>query len=296
MKPFPRLPEPAFAALFALLTVLAYGLLLFRTGFYWDDWPFAWAAHFLGPQSFFDSFLRVRPFLAPIFWLTTTLLPETPLAWQVFALLIRFLLTVSAWWAFRQTWPGQPRATLLAALAFLVYPGYNQHWVALTHINQELIPLLFYLLSLGMTGLALRSETGSRRRTPPRACSCWCWACFRRILPDARTPAPPVSPVHFLRTRTGRARHCPRRPRLAALPGRLVGQCALAVSVLPLRGNYLPPYRRGLEIPASRPESPSDWLAASRLQPTFSFRRGFHPRQSGWVGQLPPRACMPTMM
>ncbi len=31
------------------------------------------------------------------------------------------------------------------------------------------------------------------------------------------------------------------------------------------------------KIPASRPESPSDWLAASRLQPTFSFRRGFHP-------------------
>lgn len=163
MKPLPRLPEPALLALFALLTLLAYGLLLFRTGFYWDDWPFAWAAHFLGPQSFFDSFLRVRPFLTPIFWLTTTLLPETPLAWQVFALLIRFLLTVSAWWAFRQTWPGQPHAVLLAALAFLVYPGYSQHWVAFTHINQELIPLLFYLLSLGMTGLALRSETGSRR-------------------------------------------------------------------------------------------------------------------------------------
>lgn len=165
MKPFPRVPERALVALFALLTLLAYGLLLFRTGFYWDDWPFAWAAHFLGPQSFFDSFLRVRPFLAPIFWLTTTLLPETPLAWQVFALAIRFLLTLVAWWVFRQIWPGQPHATLLAALAFLVYPGYSQHWVAFTHINQELIPLLFYLLSLGMTGRALRSEAGSRRRT-----------------------------------------------------------------------------------------------------------------------------------
>ncbi|MCS6995067.1 MAG: hypothetical protein N2117_04675 [Anaerolineales bacterium] len=165
MKLFPRFSERSTPWFFGLLTVLAYGLLVFQTGFYWDDWPFAWSAHFLGPTSFFDSFVRVRPFLAPIFWLTTTLLPETPLAWQIFALVIRFLLTLTAWWAFRQIWPAHPRQTLLAALAFLVYPGYSQHWVAFTHINQELIPLLFYLLSFGMTGLALRSASGGNRRT-----------------------------------------------------------------------------------------------------------------------------------
>jgi len=160
-----RLTEKSIPALFAALVGLAYGLLLFQTGFYWDDWPFAWAAHFVGPGSFIGSFMRVRPFLGPIFWLTTTLLPETPLAWQAFALVIRFLLTLAAWWAFRQLWPGRSWPTLLAALCFLVYPGYSQHWVAFTHINQELIPLLFYILSFGMTGLALHSDAGRRRRT-----------------------------------------------------------------------------------------------------------------------------------
>ena len=150
---------------FAVLVVLAYGLLVTRTGFYWDDWPFAWGAHFAGPESFLRSFLRVRPFLGPIFWLTTGLLPETPLAWQVFALVIRFSLTLSVWWALRNIWPDRPRQTLVAALVFLVYPGYSQHWVAFTHINQELIPLLFYILSFGATGWAFHDPARSRLRT-----------------------------------------------------------------------------------------------------------------------------------
>jgi hypothetical protein len=38
--------------LFAVLTLLAYGLLLPVTGFYWDDWHFAWIAKFLGPAEY----------------------------------------------------------------------------------------------------------------------------------------------------------------------------------------------------------------------------------------------------
>jgi hypothetical protein len=150
---------------FAILVVLAYGLLLTRTGFYWDDWPFAWGAHFAGPESFLRSFLRVRPFLGPIFYVTTSLLPETPLAWQTFALLIRLALILATWWTLRNIWPNRPRQTLAAALIFLVYPGYSQHWVAFTHINQELIPLLFYILSFGATGWAWHHPARSRPRT-----------------------------------------------------------------------------------------------------------------------------------
>jgi hypothetical protein len=150
---------------FAILVGLGYGLLLTRTGFYWDDWPFAWGAHFFGPESFLRSFLRVRPFLGPIFYVTTSLLPENPLAWQVFALVIRFMLTLAAWWALRNIWPGRPRQTLTAALIFLVYPGYSQHWVTFTHINQELIPLFFYILSFGATGWGLHSPARFRTRT-----------------------------------------------------------------------------------------------------------------------------------
>jgi len=49
--------------LFAVLTVVTYGLLLPFMGFYWDDWPFAWIQNFLGPREFIPAFEPFRPFL-----------------------------------------------------------------------------------------------------------------------------------------------------------------------------------------------------------------------------------------
>jgi len=144
--------------IFALTTLIAYGLLVPFTGFYWDDWPFAWSARFLGPGDFIPSFAPYRPFLGPVFYFTTLLVPAVPLYWQIFALVIRFILGISAWWMFTQIWHNRPRLALVAAFFILVFPGYSQHWVAFTHINQELIPFIFYLLSFGFTFKALRAE------------------------------------------------------------------------------------------------------------------------------------------
>ncbi len=142
----------------AVITVIAYGLLLPLTGFYWDDWPFAWIAKFLGPAEFIPAFMPFRPFLGPIFYFTTSVIPIHPIAWQVFALVIRFFIGISAWWAFNQIFPNRKTLAYLAALLMLVFPGYSQHWVALTHINQELIPFILYLLSFGFTFKALRTK------------------------------------------------------------------------------------------------------------------------------------------
>lgn len=155
MPPRSKTTQPL---LIAILTVSAYGLLLPLTGFYWDDWPFAWIARFLGPAEFVPAFMPFRPFLGPIFYLTTSLVPLHPLAWQVFALVIRFLIGIAAWWMFQQIFPQRKMLAFLAALLMLVFPGYSQHWVALTHINQELIPFIFYLFSFGYTFKALRTQ------------------------------------------------------------------------------------------------------------------------------------------
>jgi hypothetical protein len=149
--------ERSIPLLFLLVTLIAYGLLLPLTGFYWDDWPFAWIAKFLGPQEFIPAFAGVRPFLGPIFFVTTSLIPPVPLYWQIFALVIRFISGLSAWFALNQIWPQHKKQILTASLLFLVFPGYSQHWVAFTHINQEWIPFIFYLLSFGFTARALRN-------------------------------------------------------------------------------------------------------------------------------------------
>jgi len=139
-----------------LLTGITYGLMLPWTGFYWDDWPFAWIAEFLGAREFLPAFAPFRPFLGGIFFGTTSLLPPNPLLWQSLALLLRFGMALAAWWTFKTVWRKADWQTLSAALCFLVFPGYSQHWVALTHINQEWIPFLFYLLSFGLSAQAIR--------------------------------------------------------------------------------------------------------------------------------------------
>ena len=148
-----------------LLTLLTYGLMLPWIGFYWDDWPFAWIEKFLGPAEFIPAFAPFRPFLGPIFFGTTSLLPPNPLVWQALALVMRFALAWAAWWTFKTIWPNARWQTLTAALFFLVFPGYSQHWVAYTHINQEWIPFLFYLLSFGFTAKALREPDKFNRYT-----------------------------------------------------------------------------------------------------------------------------------
>ncbi len=158
MKPV-RFTAKSVPYALAIVTVLAYGLLLPLTGFYWDDWPFAWIANFLGPAEFIPAFRGFRPFLGPIFFLTTSVIPSNPLLWQVFALIIRFLSALAAWFALDQIFPSRKRQTLLVALLFLVFPGYSQHWVAFTHINQEWIPFIFYLLSFGFSARALRTNS-----------------------------------------------------------------------------------------------------------------------------------------
>jgi hypothetical protein len=154
--------ERSIPLLFLLVTGTAYGLLLPLTGFYWDDLPFAWMAKFLGPQEFIPAFAGVRPFLGPIFFLTTSLIPPVPLYWQIFALLIRFFAVLAAWFALTQIWPRHKRQALVVSLLFLVFPGYSQHWVAFTHINQEWIPFISYLLSFGFTARALRKSIAKR--------------------------------------------------------------------------------------------------------------------------------------
>jgi len=141
-----------------LLSIAAYGLLIPWMGFYWDDWTFAWISHFLGPQEFVAAFKPFRPFLGPIFTFTTSLFHETPILWQVFALLLRALTGIALWWSAGKIWPKNRRETAVLALCFVVFPGYLSQWVALTHSNQELISLLAYLLSFGVTAVAVRQR------------------------------------------------------------------------------------------------------------------------------------------
>jgi hypothetical protein len=140
-----------------LLVILAYGLLTPWLGFYWDDWPFAWFLRNFGPSEFIEVFRSFRPLLGPIFMGTTALFGGNPFTWQLVGLAIRFFLSLELWIVLRFIWPSQKWNMLWVVFLFTVYPGYQQQWVSLTHVNQELIPLLWLLASFGTTAFALRN-------------------------------------------------------------------------------------------------------------------------------------------
>jgi hypothetical protein len=149
---------------FAFVAILAYGLLTPWMGFYWDDWVFVWLLKHNGPVELARSFLPYDPLVSPFFLITSSIFGTNAFAWQVFGLLVRVTVSLTALWTFRQIWPQHARKVLWATLFFLVYPGYAQQWVAFTHANQEWISFGFMVGSLGLTARSLR-EPASKKWT-----------------------------------------------------------------------------------------------------------------------------------
>jgi hypothetical protein len=146
----------------AVLIVLAYGLLTPWMGFYWDDLPFAWIRRFLGSIEFIEGFRPFRPLLGYIFTVTTAIFGGHPFTWQLLGLIIRLVLGLQVWSLLRKVFPTRERSVLWVVLLFTLYPAYGQQWVALTHINQELIPLIFLFASFILSINILRSGSSSK--------------------------------------------------------------------------------------------------------------------------------------
>ncbi len=132
--------------LFLAVAILAYGLLFWRHGFYWDDLPMTWIRYELGPAALTKYFSTARPVWAWVYQATTFFLPQVPWVWQVVAILTRWLSVLILWRLVRALWPGREHMALLTGLLFLLYPGFNLQWVAFltTHFY---IVICFFLLS-----------------------------------------------------------------------------------------------------------------------------------------------------
>jgi hypothetical protein len=74
-----------------VVAFLAYGLLMPQLGFYWDDLPMTWIRYQMGPEAQTDYFSTNRPVWGVLHRLTTSLIPQVPLYWQIFALFWRWL-------------------------------------------------------------------------------------------------------------------------------------------------------------------------------------------------------------
>jgi hypothetical protein len=130
-----------------VIAILAYGLLISQMGFYWDDLPISWIRYQLGPEALTQYFSLNRPVWGALYQLTTRIIPQVPVYWQIFAILWRWLGAVVVWGIARQLWKDKPRFALGVALLFLVYPGFNQQWAAFLY-SHFFIVLFLFLFSL----------------------------------------------------------------------------------------------------------------------------------------------------
>lgn len=135
-------------SLILLITaVLAYGLLIPWLGFYWDDMPMSWIRYELGPAAMTRYFSTNRPVWGLLYQITTRLIPQVPIYWQIFALLWRWLGAVAVWAIVRELWKDKPRFALSVALLFLLYPGFNQQWGSYLY-SHFFIVIFFYFYSI----------------------------------------------------------------------------------------------------------------------------------------------------
>ena len=121
------------------VVIVAYGLFIPWLGFYLDDWYIVWFRHFFGSAAFTDFFAQDRPFLAWIYVILTPLLGDSPIAWQTFAVLTRWVLGMALWDLLQQVWPNHKFEASLGALIFSVFPGFQFHWFSVQYSQVYLI-------------------------------------------------------------------------------------------------------------------------------------------------------------
>jgi hypothetical protein len=138
------------------LCAISYGVLVPWLGWYWDDWPSIWFLRILGSSGFTNVFTIDRPALGYLFWITTGVLGQSLLAWQIFGFISRWLSCVAFWWFLKQVWPDKPEPVAWASILFTIYPGFYQQYIPITYSHMYLI-LALVLFSLGILVKGLKT-------------------------------------------------------------------------------------------------------------------------------------------
>jgi hypothetical protein len=133
----------------------AYGLLITRLGFYWDDFPINWIASTMGGEGLTRYFSTNRPVWGMIYRITTPLLGSEPLTWQIFGIFTRWLTGLALWALLSLTWRRRRLFAAAAAMLFVLYPGFSQQSTAFMYSHFYIV-LTSFLLSLALMVAAIR--------------------------------------------------------------------------------------------------------------------------------------------
>lgn len=108
---------------FLILTVLGFGLIANRLGFYQDDWPYIFYAFNKGiPSLAQELYYDSRPNAAWLYIGLFNLLGFKPVLWHITALILRWLTATSLWYFLKRIWPEHKREVTFSIFIFIVHP------------------------------------------------------------------------------------------------------------------------------------------------------------------------------
>ncbi|MDO9088223.1 MAG: hypothetical protein Q7U53_18595 [Anaerolineaceae bacterium] len=146
----------------SLTAILTYGIMIPNLGYYYDDWYTIWSGVSRGAESLISLFSLDRPFMGNIYSFFFRIIGENIAGWHIFALIFRISGAFAFYWILKLVWPKQKELPILAAMLFVVFPGFLAQPNAATKIN-HLIGFAGALFSIALSLLALRSGDRLRR-------------------------------------------------------------------------------------------------------------------------------------
>lgn len=156
LQKFVHTPSSIFVVLL-FVCLLAYGLNIPWMGFYWDDWPWIWFSHVLGPEGMLQIDVEHRPISGVVLWVGSLLSGDNPIGWQIYNFFLRFLGAVALGWSLSKIWSEKRVQIAWVSLLFLVYPGFGQQFVAVNN-SRHLFPLITFFISMGLMTMAIEDE------------------------------------------------------------------------------------------------------------------------------------------
>jgi len=139
------------------VSVLVYLPQIGSLGYTKDDWFLIYDAHSQG-ASFFHEIYRIdRPARAYVMQFFYSLFGDRVLFYHLTAYLYRLVAAVALFWALVKTWPKRVEAGFVAALLFLLYPGFLSQVNPIDY-QAQLLSLGLALISIALTVQALQTK------------------------------------------------------------------------------------------------------------------------------------------
>jgi len=156
----------SFPLFLLLITLLSYGFFSLRLGYFLDDWYIILFKQRFGAEGFWLYFSEDRPLESIPYVILFSIFNDSPQVWAIFALVMRFVFSLTFWMVLNKFFPKQDRIWKWAALIFAVFPGFKFH-------NFSIMFSIFYMFfsfhMLSFYGMAMAME----RRSEPKKYILW---------------------------------------------------------------------------------------------------------------------------